>query len=269
MTCEQIERDEVAEQYLSSRLSSAEQEAFEAHYFDCTYCQERLRVLEDARARLAREPGVAAPFAQPASTPVANRRGRAWRFAAAGLAAAAVILLAVRIIEIPNQAPTVPDADPSRGDVVLRPPQSAPPSPDPRLLAQIQPPRYEPLRLRANTTAAQREFQGAMELYVTGDYGGAAAGLRRALALDSSYLAATFYLAICALQENHTGEGVTLLQRVVATGESPYLEDAHFFLAKARLRQGDVAAARSELTRVIALEGDRRSEAIELLAQLP
>jgi cytochrome c-type biogenesis protein CcmH/NrfG len=107
-----------------------------------------------------------------------------------------------------------------------------------------------------------------MALYVAGDYAGAAAGLRRVIAVDDSQVAAHFYLAVCVLQGNHNDEGLTLLQRVVASGESPYLEDAHFFLAKARIRQGDIAAARSELTRVIALDGDRRDEARQLLAQL-
>jgi len=47
------------------------------------------------------------------------------------------------------------------------------------------------------------------------------------------------------------------------------LEDAHFFLAKALIRDGDVEAARDELRTVLALEGDRRDEASRLLAELP
>jgi Flp pilus assembly protein TadD len=108
-----------------------------------------------------------------------------------------------------------------------------------------------------------------MELYAAGNYSGAAAGLRRAIELDPSLLGAQFYLAVSVLQIDGTDEGVTLLQRVIAAGESPYLEDAHFFLAKARIRRGDIASARSELRRVIALDGDRRDEAQQLLARLP
>jgi tetratricopeptide (TPR) repeat protein len=270
MTCEQIERDEVVEQYLSGRLPSADQDDFEAHYFDCTYCQERLRVLEDARAQLTRE---AAPvLAQRTSSPTSLRRTAvAWRVAAAGLAAAAVIVLAVRVTRGPDSAaPVVPPGGASPGrDVTLQAPQNPTPAPDLSALAQIQPPRYEPLRLRASMSSAQAAFRTAMELYAAGNYSGAAAGLRRAIELDPSLLGAQFYLAVSVLQIDGTDEGVTLLQRVIAAGESPYLEDAHFFLAKARIRRGDIASARSELRRVIALDGDRRDEAQQLLARLP
>jgi TolA-binding protein len=272
MTCEQIERDEVVEQYLSGRLSSADQDDFEAHYFDCTRCQARLRVLEDVRGQLAREAAATRPGPSASQTLDAKRhRNVAWRVAAAGLAAAAVIVLAVRIMQTPELGtPPVPDAGSARGgDVTLRAPQSAPSPLDLRALAHIEPPRYEAPRLRATTTSAQREFRAAMELYVAGGYAKAAAGLRRALELDQSLVAANFYLAVCVLQSDQTDDGVSLLQRVIASGESPYLEDAHFFLAKARLRQGDIAAARAELTRVTALDGDRRTEARQLLAQLP
>jgi TolA-binding protein len=271
MTCEQIERDEIAEQYLFGRLSGADQDRFEAHYFDCTRCQERLRALEDARVQLARD--VADGLGQSTSRPAAavRRSGLVWRVVGAGLAAAAVIVFAVRITQIPDtNSPTGADAAPSGGgDVTLPNAPSTPAAPDLRALAQIQPPRYEPLRLRAATTQAQREFRDAMELYVAGDYAGAAVGLHRAVELDTSLVAANFYLAVCVLQSDQTEEGVTLLQRVIASGESPYLEDAHFFLAKASIRQGDIAAARSELTHVAALDGDRRTEARQLLARLP
>ena len=270
MTCEQIERDEVAEQYVSGRLSAADQADFETHYFDCTHCQERLRVLEDTRSELASGPDAAASGHLTSPTAAARRPSAlVWRVASAGLAAAAVIVLAVRLMQVPEPQ-TAPDAGPSRsGDVTLRPPETTLAKPDLRALAQIQPPRFEPLRLRTNTTSAQREFRAAMDLYVAGDYDQAVAGLRRAIALDQSLLAANFYLAVCLLHGNQTAEGVTVLQRVIASGESPYLEDAHFFLAKGRIREGDIASARLELTRVMALEGDRRDEARRLLAQLP
>ena len=57
MTCEDVERDEVAEQYVLGRLEQDQQEAFEDHYFNCTQCLERLRVMEEMRAELARGTG--------------------------------------------------------------------------------------------------------------------------------------------------------------------------------------------------------------------
>ena len=42
MTCVEIERDEIAERYLSGRLGEEASAEFEAHYFDCSRCQPAL-----------------------------------------------------------------------------------------------------------------------------------------------------------------------------------------------------------------------------------
>src|SRR5688572_17868781 len=68
---------------------------------------------------------------------------------------------------------------------------------------------------------------------------------------------------------SHGRNAIRYLREAARLGESPYLEDAHFFLAKALIRDGDVEAARGELRTVLALEGDRRDEASRLLAELP
>jgi tetratricopeptide (TPR) repeat protein len=262
LSCEDVERDEIAERYLRGELSSAAQERFEAHYFDCTPCLERLRVLEELHAELSR--------------PVASPRGasRWWRVAAAGLAAAAVIVLAVRVAQNPATSDVVdPRADaPARAeDVTLPPPPptAASAGADLARLGAVEPPTYTPLQLRGTATDATREFRAAMERYAAGDYAAATPGLRRALAHDEALIQARFFLAVCELQAGRNDEAAQELQRVIARGESPYLEEAHFLLAKARIRQGDVAAARAELARVVALDGDRRREATQLLAQLP
>ena len=260
MTCEEIERDDVAEQYLLGRLSDADQERYEAHYFDCPACLERLRTLETVRGELSRD--------------AVSGRSRRWMWrAAAGLAAAAVIVLAVRVVQDPDSSSPIDQSPaPTRpGDVIL-PPQASPPAPSPSPLSPlgaIDPPVYTPPRLRGVTTAAQREFGAAMDLYSARDYAGAITGLRRAIAADDTLLPARFYLAVSYLQTDRTADAVQELQKVVAAGESPYLEDARFFLAKARIREGDIAAARAELTRVVAMDGERREEAVRLLAQLP
>ena len=86
--------------------------------------------------------------------------------------------------------------------------------------------------------------------------------------LDVSLLQARFYLAACELHEARTNEGAANLERVIAAGESPYLEDARFLLAQARIEQRDIEGARQELRRVIALQGDRREQAQRLLDEL-
>ena len=51
----------------------------------------------------------------------------------------------------------------------------------------------------------------------------------------------------------------------MALGDTPFLEDAHFYLAKALLRQKDVNAAQAELKAVVTLKGMRSREAQQLL----
>src|SRR5687768_210731 len=102
MTCDQIERDEIAEQYLAGRLSSADQIRFETHFFDCGHCQERLRLLEDVRSVSARDGAPVAARSAPYFAGVPGGRSL-WRLAGAGLAAAAVIVLAVRIGQNPDR----------------------------------------------------------------------------------------------------------------------------------------------------------------------
>ena len=272
MTCDDIERDEIAERYLLGRLSDQEREAFEAHYFDCTRCLDRLHAMEAAREALASAtaskqdlPSVGSAHA----TPSGSRRF--WR-AAAALAAAAVIVLSVRVLR-----------DGSTGDPSSEPTSQAkpvdvrgvPPPPAAQaelLLARLgafDPPAYSPMRLRSGAADAQQDFRSAMALYVDKNYADAAAQLRRVIALPGAPIDAAFYLAVCELQTGQLQDAASAFERVIAAGESPYLEDAHFLLAKTRIRQRDVAAARTQLSRVIALAGDRREEARQLMSQLP
>lgn len=122
--------------------------------------------------------------------------------------------------------------------------------------------------MRSTPSDAQRVFREAMVPYSGGNCDDAVAELRRAVQMDESLIQARFYLAACELVLGKPESAEDQLHRVVAGGESPYLEDAHFFLAKARIQQGDVAGARQELGRVIAMKGQRREEAQRLLEQL-
>ena len=246
MTCDEVERDEIAEEYVLGRLDEDRQAAFEDHYFDCAACLALVQGVQEARAQLAvQEP---------------DSRRRHWRRAAAVLAAAAVIILAVRVGQHTWSGRNL-EAPPStaspRGDVAL----PAPPLP-------IELPPYSPPRLRAVPTEAQRVFRAAMTSYSTGDCASAMPGLQRALAIDETFAQARFYLGVCELHDGRVDAASADLQRVIAVGESPYLEDAHFFLAHARLRQGDGDGARREFQRVIELRGERGIEAKRLLEQL-
>lgn len=254
MTCDEIERDEIAERYLSGRLGEDASAEFEAHYFDCPRCLEHVGRLESARHALRGDGG-------------AGEHARRWRRrlwpAAGALAAAAILVLAVRGIE--DQAPPAAGVT-VRRDVEL---PREPPALDLRRLGAIEPPRFTPPRLRSDAGEARRVFLEAMRSYERGDYAGAVAGLEQAARADPAYPAAHFFLGVCALQLDRDAEALRHLRAAVRLGESPYLEDAHFFLAKALIRGGDIEAAKGELRTVVALEGDRRGEASRLLSELP
>ena len=51
------------------------------------------------------------------------------------------------------------------------------------------------------------------------------------------------------------------LRATIALGDSAYLEDAHFYLAKAFLRRKDLGAAETQLKKLIELRGSRSDEA--------
>lgn len=251
MTCDEIERDEIAERYLSGRLGEEASAEFEAHYFDCSRCLEHVGRLESARHALAGGPAPAVP----------RWRQRLWP-AAGALAAAAILVLAVRVIEEPSAPANVP----ATRDVEL---PREPVAPDLGRLGAIEPPRFTPPRLRSGAGEARRLFIDAMRSYERGDYAGAVRGLEVAVRADPAYPAAHFFLGVCFLQLDRRADAIGYLREAARLGESPYLEDAHFFLAKALIRDGDVAAARGELRTVLALDGDRRDEASRLLAELP
>lgn len=246
MTCEEVERDELAERYVLGRLDPGIEDAFEDHYFDCAVCLERVRAIQDAREQLSAQKGI--------------RRSQRWSRVAAAVAAAAVVVFAVRVgQQMLSEQPAPPTSTSPRADVVL-------PAPPPPVTIELPP--YTPPRLRAVSTEAQRVFRDAMTSYLEGNCGGAIPGLQRALAIDGSFTQARFYLAACELQQGQTSQAAEGLQRVIGVGESPYLEDARFLLAQARIQQGDRDGAREELRRVIALQGHRRAQAQRLLDEL-
>jgi tetratricopeptide (TPR) repeat protein len=136
------------------------------------------------------------------------------------------------------------------------------------VLARIEPPSYIPLSLRGPRNEAAVRFEAAMRRYVKGDYAGAIPDLTTASRLSPNAAHVTFFLAICRLLTDQLDAAIEGLQSTIAVGESPYLEEAHYYLAKARLRQGDLRAAQTELRRTIELRGQLEADARRLLAQV-
>ncbi len=243
MDCASARAESMAERYLLGELAEAEQETFEEHLVACTTCCEELAGLCALKAELERSRKQI--VAEAAGRPSPWRRP--WLLAVAASVLAVATGLGVWMMRVQ-------------------------PAPGPRAelaeLAQVDPPAYAPVRLRGSEDDAARRFREAMELYSRGDWKGALPGLRAAAGLDPEAPHIAFYLGTCALLVGETGEAITQLQRTADMGDTPFLEEALFYLAKAHLQAGDVTAARDALVKVILLNGDRSQEAQSLIDRL-
>lgn len=284
--CAWTGRDEVFENYVCDALGPEDRDAFEAHYFECAACADRLRTYSALRAELA---------ARPAEVQVA-KPARGWRRRwvlvplAGSLFAAAAAVLWWRIppqvvpestvagtraadsaddrrVQGPlSQAPGPEAAAPRESATPAAPPE-APPAPVVAMsvLTRVDPPLYVPVALRGPRDEAAEQFEAAMRLYRAGDYAGALEGLRAADAMNPDRPRTRFFLSVCLLLIGRNGEAAEGFERTIALGESPYLEEARFYLAKAWLRLGRLPAARRELQRTIARHGGLEDEARQLI----
>jgi len=286
MDCARVAQEEILEGYLLGRLSEKDRDAFEEHYFECAQCFEEVRTLQAVRSELAE------PRIKPESrTPLFF----GWR-AAAWAATLAIVLLGLALwLRQP--------ASSSRETTIARTSPQPPPEPSQRRptettghsepsiaqLAQFEPPRYEPTSLRGPRDEASQRFSVGMEHYLKADYTDAVEDLRAARQMDPDAAHVSFYLGVSELLLGHTDAATDLLQQTIALGDSPYLEDAHFYLAKAFLqpkyaslvspavgREGTKVVAmeatfdraEAQLNQVIKLRGPRSEEAKRLLAEI-
>lgn len=271
VNCDYVRKQEIAEGYLLGRLSEGEQELYEQHYFECEGCFEELETYRALQAELRQAVGRSPEEAAPV-------RVRAWAWTgavAAALAAAALIFwlreapsgpaeatrAAGREIAEPAQ-PTIPPGSPLPG------PGIAAPAPDWVALARVTPPPYTAAVLRGAGGEARRRFAQAMEHYVAGRYPTVIPGLEEASKLDPAAPEASFFLGICYLLTDQVDPAVAALQRTIALGDTPYLEEARINLAKAFLRKGNPDRATAELRKAVALKGDYENEAQALLERI-
>jgi hypothetical protein len=240
MNCDEVQAGDIIERYLARQLSEAELGEFEEHYFKCPRCFEDVELLTSLREELRLQP----------------RKPRRveyqwWAAAAAGLALIAggawwqlrprpaVQLVAHRAVAQP----------------------AANRNAELELLARIDPPHYAQPVLRAGSLGS---FHEAMQRYAGADYQGAIPGLTAAVKQDPTNTAAEFYLGVCYLAAGQPEAGIERLRHVVAQGDSPQLESAHLYLAKALAGQRRLDEAQAEAERAVAARGDRKAEAQRL-----
>ena len=271
MACTWIERDEIFERYARGTIGRRDRKAFEDHFFECPPCFDKLQAylaLRTVAEESAAETGE-----------LTHARSRVWRWA--WVPAAAALIVAVVAVWTSSSRPGAPRStvagSPPAAPGVAQPPAPAaaiPPAPPAApvvalsVLARVDPPAYIPGMLRGPLDASAESFDAAMRQYLNGRYRAAIPGLRAAAAARPDVAQYVFFLAACQLLDDQIARAVAGLQKTIALGESPYLEDAHFYLAKARLRQGDIDAARTELLKTIDRHGMLEQDARALVAQI-
>jgi tetratricopeptide (TPR) repeat protein len=265
MTCDEVSGNEIVERYVLGQLTGDERDAFEQHYFECARCFDLLRTYKDLQTELART--------RDAITAASSRsllRQWAW------LPAAAVLLLSVSVVvwqrSTPGPAPSSstaePPANPSTAPGSTGSPATSPQRRSLDDLARFDPPRYQQGRLRGAADAATAKFQTGMDQYQRNDFASARASLSDASKLDPEAAHIAFFLGITKLLTGQPNEAADDLRRTIALGDSPYREEAHFYLAKAHLKLGRVDDALAELERVVQLRGSLETQARALRNQL-
>jgi len=249
MNCDQIEQEELIEKYLTGRLERADQEEFEAHYFSCPKCLQKLQVSRLLQEKLWEKGETILPRSP------RPHRVRVGRRAWAVSAAAVVISVAAVALWWQFGRPDRPQAGPKGTSSSLR------------LLARIEPPLYVPPTLRGAADEATELFRLGMGLYQEGRYEEATPDLRAAAGLDPERAGTRFFLGICLLLTEKTNEGIEELRKTVSLGDSAYLEEAHFYLAKAYLGKGDAGRAKEELNWILENGSNLKEEAASMLAQ--
>ena len=273
MNCEQVLTGDIAEKYVLSHLSVAEQEAFEQHYFECKRCFEELQACRGLQVALSETKSV---MKTEVEAPVR------WKWTWAMVVALGLITIGftlwsrrsalepsgpVAVTAVPRVAPAEAQEQ-VQSDARQQP--STPQSTAPTMseLAQFQPPRYTPSTLRGAEDDASSKFREAMKYYTKGEYASSIPSLTEASQLDPKAANISFFLGICYLLMGHTDSAIEALRKTVALEDSPYLEEAHFYLAKSFIRKGDLNGARSELRETIQLRGEVEQKARRLLGQI-
>jgi tetratricopeptide (TPR) repeat protein len=271
MNCEQVLQGDIAGRYILNQLSVDEQEAFELHYFDCARCLEELEICRGLQVALNETTSV---------VHIEKFEKTVWWSWTRRLAIA-VVLLALGLTlwsrrPLREPSPPVAIATPPHAAEAQAPARSDAQQPSAGKsialtlgeLAQFQPPRYVPSTLRGAEDDATAKFREAMNDYTRGKYASSIPALIAASQVDPKASNISFFLGICYLLTGDTDAAIAELRKTVALGDTPYLEEAHFYLAKALIRKRDLNGAKSELRDTIQLRGEVEPDAQRLLEQL-
>jgi len=247
MDCDRIEREDIAEKYLAGKLTKAEQEEFEAHCSECPACLERLETFRTLQSELWEQSREAVP--------VTSEKRPAWSGRWVTAAAAGVLIIAIGLALWWRLGP-------ARGRGIGGPGTGV----DIAGLGSFEPPVYlPPPAPRGPADEAGEYFERGMKFFQEGDYSQAIPDLESAVGINPKAANSRFFLGICFLLTEQNEKGIRELKKTVALGDPAFVEEAHFYLGKAYLRQKDAGLARKELQAVAEAGGRLAEEAGRLL----
>lgn len=248
MSCRDVEERELLDRYVQGTLPDEERDAFEQHMLGCAVCAAGVETLLHLRQAL-------------------QEKGRRWPVPWWAAAAAGLLLVALVVAWASR-----PDRSAPADVAQTAPASSATPTPpssivdDPLLeLAQVAPPAYQETVLRGGGDG----FRQAMRLYLGGRYREAIPGLKEAATRDPQASEIWFFLGASHLLIGETEPAIEALKIVTENRNSPFAEEARFYLAKALIRGHRVDEAKGELRALVSGEGAWTEDAKELLSRLP
>ncbi len=262
MNCQEVEERDILEGYLLNRLSEAERDEFELHYFECKSCFSQLEAGRMVQEELRRQPLTRTQTGGPLPR-------RMWAWTPAFVTVALLFTVGIWWYSARKQSSQQISSSPITASPETTA-QSQPPSFTPSLeeLARVEPPPYSAMVLRGGEDETQQTFRKAMQYYVKGDYMHAIPGLRAAVQGSPRTARFNFYLGACYLLADQTDLAIESFRNTISLGDPAYSEPAHFYLAKAYLRKKEITSAEDELQKTVLLHGSMEAEASEILRQL-
>lgn len=108
-------------------------------------------------------------------------------------------------------------------------------------------PAYGGVVVRADDAPADSIFAHGMDLYARGNYSGADTVLKRARVAGADSALTGFFIGASLLMVDRAQEAANEFATVVRIGETPYLAEGRYYLAKSLLRLGQVDDAIRQL----------------------
>lgn len=246
MDCNDVAMLQLIEGYLDETLPRAQTEAFEKHYLGCERCFSDLQLQHAIRLEAGRTatPSDRSEKAAPGRQWYA--KSRRWLLPIAALIVLLVVPLSLLI-----------DRDSGTAMVNL-----------PAQLVEIESlPAYVETTMRGAGDFLEA-FRRGMAAYQREDYQAAVQELTRAQTENPENVPTAFYLGLSGLAAGNPSDAARQLSNVVLRGNTPYLEEARWYLAKAYFRLGKIEAARQQLEAVREMDGAFRQDAEQNLALL-